>query len=263
MPSALITGASSGLGEQFAYRLACEGFEIDLTARREDRLKAVANRAKELGARAVRIMPADLAGRGTPAAIKQQLDGDGVEIDYLVNNAGFGTTGCFDRLPLERELEEIDLNVTALVALTRLLLPPMVSRGKGTIINVASTAAFQPLPYMATYGATKAFVVSFSQALSAELAGTGVSVSAFCPGPVRTEFQQVAGNEHVPVPSFVWMDAATVVANAVAAAKSGRSLYIAGALNFVMAQAASRLAPRSLVTRVVRRMYRPAADKDQ
>jgi short-subunit dehydrogenase len=263
LPNALITGASSGLGEHFAYALAREGFELALTARREQRLKAVGNRAKALGAGAVRVIPADLARRETPGAIKQQLDDDGVEIDYLVNNAGFGTTGCFERLPLERELEEIDLNVTALVALTRLFVPPMVARRKGTIINVASTAAFQPLPYMATYAATKAFVVSFSQALSAELAGTGVGVSALCPGPVRTEFQQVAGNQQAHVPSFVWMDAATVVANAVAGARSGRSLYIAGALNFVMAQAASRLAPRSLVTRVVRRMYRPAADKDE
>jgi uncharacterized protein len=262
LSSALITGASSGLGEHFAYTLAGQGYELALTARREDRLERVAARAKELGAPAVRTFPADLGRRDAPAALKLRLDEQRITVDYLVNNAGFGTTGRFDRLALERELEEIDVNITALVALTRLFLPPMVAHRSGTIINVASTAAFQPLPYMATYAATKAYVLSFSQALSAELAGSGVKVLAFCPGPVRTEFQQVAKNEHTHVPSFIWMDAGTVVAEAVAAAGSGRTLRVSGTLNLLMAQAASRLAPRSLVTGIVRRMYRPLSEKD-
>lgn len=262
MPSALITGASSGLGEHFAYTLAGQGYELALIARREDRLKQVATRAKELGAPAVRIFPADLGRRDAPAALKLRLDEQRITVDYLVNNAGFGTTGRFDRLALERELEEIDVNITALVALTRLFLPPMVAHRSGTIINVASTAAFQPLPYMATYAATKAYVLSFSQALSAELAGTGVKVLAFCPGPVRTEFQGVAKTDRAHVPSFIWMDAGTVVAQAVAAAGSGRTLRVSGTLNLLMAQAASRLAPRSLVTGIVRRMYRPLSEKD-
>ena len=173
MATALITGASSGLGEQFAYALGREHYDLVLAARREDRLAAVAGRARTLGAGTVRVIRADLGLHETPAALYQQLTGDGVQIDYLVNNAGFGTSGKFHQLPPERELEEIELNVTSLVATTRLFLPAMVERRRGTVINVASTAAFQATPYMATYGATKAFVLSFSEAVAAELRGTG------------------------------------------------------------------------------------------
>src|SRR5262249_48631264 len=135
----------------------------------------------------------------------------GIAVDYLVNNAGFGTHGSFALAPLDREVEQISLNVSAVVALTRLFLPAMVAAKRGCIINVASTAAFQPVPWMATYAATKAFVLNFSEALSSELQGTGVTVLALCPGPTRTEFQQVAGVENSGVPSFAYMDAATVV----------------------------------------------------
>ncbi|MGH7836353.1 MAG: SDR family NAD(P)-dependent oxidoreductase, partial [Candidatus Binataceae bacterium] len=236
MPTALITGASSGLGEQFAYALARQRHDLVLVARRGDRLEQVAARAKELGAARVEIKAMDLGRRETPQAICDQLKHDQIEIHYLVNNAGFGTSGRFNQLALERELEEIDLNVTALVNLTHLLLPAMIARHGGTIINVASTAAFQPVPYMTTYAATKAFVLSFTEGLAGELAGSGIRVMALCPGPVKTEFQAVARNERAMVPSFVWVPAERVVADAIAAAASGRMIYIAGALNFVTAQ---------------------------
>jgi uncharacterized protein len=262
VPTALITGASSGLGEQFAYALAHEHYDLVLVARRDDRLAAVAGRARSLGAGSVRSLRADLSQRETPAALHEQLAGEEVHVDYLVNNAGFGTTGKFHRLPLARELEEIDLNAVSVAAMTRLFLPAMLDRRRGTIINVASTAAFQPTPYMATYGATKAFVMSFTEALAAELSGTGVTAMALCPGPVHTEFQKVANNERARFPSFVWTEAERVVQEAIASAASGRSVCVAGALNYAMA-IASRLAPRGLAVRISGTLLRPpAADHD-
>src|SRR5262249_45474057 len=150
-------------------------------ARREDRLREVATRAKSSGAPDVTIVSSDLCQESAPSEIYAQVSGNGLEIDYLVNNAGFGTHGRFDRVPLEREIEEINLNVGALVALTRLFLPAMIQRKSGTVINVASTAGFQPVPWMATYAATKAFVLNFSEAVAHELQGTGVTVMALCP----------------------------------------------------------------------------------
>lgn len=257
MATALITGASSGLGERFAYALGREKYGLVLVARREDRLQDVAREAMSRGAGAVVVLQADLSQRSAPAMISERIEGERLEIDLLINNAGFGTSGRFDQLPLERELEEIDLNVAALAALTRLFAPPMVARGRGTIINVASTAAFQAVPYMATYAASKAFILSFSQALSRELAGTGVNVMALCPGPTHTEFQRVANTEHARMPWFAYMDAERVVAQALAAAARGKSLCINGALNFAMAEA-SRFAPRRLVSRIAGAMFRPA-----
>ncbi|MGH7986214.1 MAG: SDR family NAD(P)-dependent oxidoreductase [Candidatus Binataceae bacterium] len=258
MSTALITGASSGLGEQFAYSLGRRKYNLVLIARREERMRSIAARAKEMGAPETRVIACDLSRREAPEEIQRRLDGEQVTIDYLVNNAGFGTSGHFERLPLERELEEIDLNVKALVALTRLFLPAMVRRHGGTILNVASTAAFQPVPYMTTYAATKAFVLSFSQGLAAELSGTGVTVTAVCPGPVRTEFQGVAHNEKAFMPSFTYMEAPKVVEQAIAAAASRRGVYVNGALNFTMAQM-TRFVPRSWVTAIARNIYRPAA----
>jgi uncharacterized protein len=258
LPTALITGASSGIGEQFAYALAPQKYDLVLTARREDRLNAVAVRARELGASRVEIVALDLGRRGSPAVIHARLEAAEIGVDYLVNNAGFGTAGRFDTLALERELDEIDLNVTALVALTRLFLPAMVARRHGTIINVASTAAFQAVPFMSTYAATKAFVLSFTEGLAGELAGSGVGVLALCPGPVRTEFQEVARNQKGLVPSFVYLDAAAVAAQGIAAVASGRTVLINGAMNFTMAQA-TRFLPRGLINLVARRIYRPVA----
>ncbi len=259
VPSALITGASSGLGEQFAYALAQRKYDLVLTARRGDRLAAVAGKARKLGAGMVEVIEADLARRDAPSEIFAQIEALRLHIDYLVNNAGFGTSGRFARLPLDREFEEIDLNVSAVVAMTRLFLPAMVARNSGTIINVASTAAFQALPFMATYAASKAFVLSFTVALAGELAGTGVKVSALCPGPVRTEFQAIAKNEHARLPGFAYLEAETVVAQGITAAENGRSMHIAGVINFLTAQS-TRIMPRALINFVARQIYRPNAD---
>jgi short-subunit dehydrogenase len=257
MPWALITGASSGLGEEFAYALARERFSLVLTARREDRLAAVTERARALGALAAHPMAQDLSRRDGPPALFKRLEQAGISIDFLVNNAGFGTRGPFYQLPLERELEEIDLNVTAMVAVARLAVAGMVERGYGTIINVASTSAFQPMPYMAVYGASKAFVLSFSLALTAEVASRGVHVMALCPGVTRTEFQAVAGTEQVRIPAFAYMTSTTVVDQALAAARRRRPLYVNGRVNWLMAEMV-RFAPRRLVSRIISSMFRPA-----
>ncbi len=256
MATALVTGASAGIGEEFAYGLARERYDLVLVARREARLKEVAEKARVLGSGNVLTIAADLARRETPTAIHRQLAEQNVAIDYLVNNAGFGTRGSFSQLALERELEEIDLNVGALVALTRLFAPAMVARRHGTIINVASTAAFQPLPYMATYAATKAYVLSFSLATAAELRGTGVTILALCPGPTYSEFQAVAGIADAPTPGFMYMDAKTVAAQGIAAARRGKWLRVNGVLNLMLAELA-RVSPRVLATRIASKLYRP------
>jgi uncharacterized protein len=257
MATALITGASSGIGESFAYALARQNYDLVLVARREERLNAVAARAKSVGAGRTEVIVSDLARGGAPLELEKRLSVIPIQVDYLINNAGFGTTGRFERLPLAREVEEIELNVTALVALTRLFLPPMVERRRGTIINVASTAAFQPIPHMATYGATKAFVLSFTQALAAENASTGVRILALCPGPVRTEFQAVARHENALVPSFFYLDPDTVVKQALAAVAHGRRIRINGMMNAAGAVAV-RLLPRPLITAIAGRIYRDA-----
>ncbi len=257
MAHAIITGASSGLGERFAYALAGQKRNLVLIARREDRLRAVAARARQLGTEQVEIIAADLARPGAALEIEARLAQASIEVDHLINNAGFGTTGRFDRLPLEREIEQVELNVTALMVMTRLFLPAMLARGRGTIINVASTAAFQPIPYMATYAATKAFVLSFTEAIASECAGTGVRILALCPGPVRTEFQAVARHENALMPSFAYLDPDTVVRQALAAVARGRRVQINGLMNAAGALAA-RLFPRSLVTAIAGRIYRNA-----
>jgi hypothetical protein len=258
MATALITGASSGLGEEFARQLARENYDLVLTARREDRLKAVAAEAIKLGASKVEVIAADLGQPDAAMKLHRQVSERGIEIECLVNNAGFGTHGTFHKLPLVREIEEINLNITALVSLTRLFIEAMVARRRGTIINVASTAAFQPIPYMATYAATKAFVLNFSEAVALEVRRAGVTVMALCPGPTRTEFQSTAGVETSTFPSFAYMDAKTVVAQALASAKRGKAVRINGIMNQVMAQS-TRFTPRSVVARISGGMFKGGA----
>ena len=255
MATALITGASSGLGEEFARQLARENYDLVLTARREERLKAVAAEAIRLGSSKVEVIASDLGQRGAAQDLHREVSARGLEIEVLVNNAGFGTHGVFHKLPLEREIDEIDLNITALVSLTRLFLESMVARRRGTIINVASTAAFQPIPYMATYAATKAFVLNFSEAVALEVKRDGVTVMALCPGPTRTEFQGAAGVETSSFPAFAYMDAKTVVAQALASAKRGKAVRINGIMNRLMAQS-TRLGPRSLNARIAGAMFK-------
>ena len=258
MATALITGASSGLGEEFARQLARENYDLVLTARREERLKAVAAEAIKLGSSKVEVIASDLGQRGAAQELYREVSARGLSIECLVNNAGFGTHGIFHKLPLEREVDEIDLNITALVSLTRLFIDGMVTRRRGTIINVASTAAFQPVPYMATYAATKAFVLNFSEAVAFEVKPSGVTVMALCPGPTRTEFQGAAGVDTSSFPSFAYMDAKTVVAQALASAKRGKAMRINGIMNQVMAQS-TRLSPRSVNARIAGAMFKGGA----
>ncbi len=250
--TALITGASSGIGEAFARRLAAAGTDLALVARSADKLNALAGELTAKHGIRAEVIAADLSAPGAAQEVWEEAQKRGLAVDILVNNAGFGTNGVFDALPLARELEEIALNATAVVALTHLFLPPMLAQKRGAVINVASTAAFQPVPYMAVYGATKAFVLSFSEALWAENRGRGVRVLAFCPGVVNTGFAGVAGT-HL---AGKGMTADRVAAVALHALARGRSYVVPGAGNYAQSLAA-RFTPRALTARIAGRMMRP------
>lgn len=249
MATALVTGASSGLGEQFARQLAARGYGLVLVARREERLRALAD---ELAGDAV-VVAHDLAA-DAPGLI-DKVAALGLEIDLLVNNAGFGTYGRIWEIEEGRDAELVRLNCEAVVVLTRAFLPPMLERRRGGVIVVASTAGMQPLPYEATYAASKAFALSYTEALSAELRGSGVRALAVNPGPVPTEWQQVAGHDDVGVvPGEI--PAEQCVAEALEAWDAGRRSVIPGRLmRWVMR--GSRLGPRALQLRVTERLYRP------
>ncbi len=207
---ALVSGASSGIGEEFACQLAARGYSLLLTARSVERLDALRNQLQARHpALDVRIYPSDLSLTGAPAALINQIHAEGIAIDVLINNAGFGTFGDFTSLPLERERQMLDLNIVALVELAHLCLGPMRSRGRGAILNIASTAAFLPIPYFTTYAATKAFVLSFSAGLNGENRRHGVHVMAVCPGATQTQFfatakmQAFAGGMRMQTPQQV------------------------------------------------------------
>jgi short-subunit dehydrogenase len=249
MATALVTGASSGLGEQFARQLATRGYELVLVARREERLRALAG---ELPGDAA-IVPHDLAADA--AGLRDKVADLGLEIDLLVNNAGFGTYGRIWEIEEGRDAELVRLNCEAVVVLTRAFLPPMLERRRGGVIVVASTAGMQPLPYEATYAASKAFALSYTEALSEELRGSGVRALAVNPGPVPTEWQQVAGHDDIGVvPGEI--PAEQCVAEALEAWDAGRRSVIPGRLmRWVMR--GSRLGPKALQLRVAERLYRP------
>jgi short-subunit dehydrogenase len=198
MGTALVTGASAGLGTEFAKLFAADGHDVVLVARRKDRLDALAAELRaSAGGKApkIHVIAVDLGRADAVATLIAELARLGVEVDYLVNNAGFGSNGAFHALDAARELEMVQVNVTALVALTRALVPGMVARGKGRVLNIGSTAGFQPGPFMAVYYASKAFVNSFTEALWYELKGTGVTATVSCPGATATEFAAEAGND--------------------------------------------------------------------
>ncbi len=252
--TALITGASGGIGLELARLFARDGFGVVLVARRADRLDALAGELRGRFGVPATVVPADLAVPGAPAEVAEALRARSIDVDALVNDAGFGVYGPFAATAIESELAMIQVNVTSLTHLTKLLLPRMVRRGRGRILNVASTAAFQPGPLMAAYYATKAYVLSFSEALSEELDGTGVTVTALCPGPTVTGFQAAAGMERSKLFRRIGiLDAATVARAGYAGLMGGRRVVVPGAVNKILAQSV-RLAPRRLVTAIVRRM---------
>lgn len=241
---ALITGASAGLGVEFARQLSKRGHTLVLAARRKDRLESL---AKELGnARAVEI---DLSKLNAAAKLMADLKAHGETVDLLVNNAGFGLIGRFADLDAARERQMIDLNVGTLTDLCRAVAPQMAKRKSGAILNVASTAAFQPGPKMAVYFATKAFVLSLSEALHEELKPYGVKVSCLCPGPTRTEFGDVAGFGGNGLFDRVAMDAAGVVATGLAGLERNRAVVVPGWTNKLTA-VSGRFAPRSVVRKI-------------
>jgi uncharacterized protein len=247
-PVTLVTGASAGLGAEFARQCATRGEALALAARRRDRLEALAQR---LGGD-VHIFAADLSLPDAAASLLNEIEAEGLYVDTLINNAGFGLVGRFDRLPADRQRQMIDLNVGALTELARLVLPGMIDRGRGAILNVASTAAFQPGPNFAVYFATKAYVLSFSEALHQEMKNTGVTVSALCPGPTATEFGAVAGFASDRFDRFA-TDAASVVRAGLTGLDRNKAVIVPGAINKLTAQA-SRFIPRAAMRRIVARI---------
>ncbi len=250
--TALITGASSGIGHELALLFARDGFDCVITARRLDRLEALAERLRREHKVRVSVIVADLAEQGSPDRIFSAVEAAGMEIAVLVNNAGFPTFGHFVDLDTHTELDELQVNVVALTHLTKLFLPGMIARRDGRILNVASTAAFEPGPLMAVYYASKAYVLSFSQALGNELAGTGVSVTTLCPGITRTGFQAAGAMEDSRLVQGRMADAASVALAGYRGVMARKSVVIPGFANKLVPLAV-RLAPRSVVTRMVRR----------
>ena len=249
--TALITGASSGIGAEFAALCARDAYDVVLVARRADRLEDLASRlAKDHGVQA-RAMSADLADPRAPSLIHDGMRG--APADILINNAGFGIRGPFTTTDWEAEARLLQVNVGALVHLTKLLLPEMVKRRSGRILNVASTAGFVPGPFMAMYYASKAFVVSFSESIANELQGTGVSATVLCPGPTRTEFADAAGVSDAHLFKGPVMSAAEVALIGYRAMMEGKPEVIAGARNLWTMRGA-RLLPRTKLAAVTRRL---------
>lgn len=244
MKAALITGASSGIGAEFARQLAARKSNLVLVARSEDKLIQLANelgRTHQITAQHVAI---DLTSPDAARRLFEETQQRGLEIDLLINNAGFGSMGEFLQFDAARDREMIELNINSLVELTHYFLPPMRERKHGAILNVASTAAFQPVPYMATYAATKAFVLSFSEALWAENREHGVTVTALCPGVTDTNFFAAAEGKRPPLRIMETPEA--VVATALRALDRRKSHVISGWLNFFVRQS-ERLLPHSLI----------------
>ena len=252
--TALITGASSGIGAEFAHALAGRGMDVVLVARSEGRLTALAEELRARHGVRAEVVTADLSRAGAAAALHAETDKRSLQIDLLVNNAGFGTHGPFETLDAGREHEEVMLNVATVVDLCHAYLPAMARRGDGAVLNVASTAAFQPTPYMAVYGATKAFVLSFSEALWAEYRGRGVRVCALCPGPTTTAFFDVVGTPDAGVGAR--RRAAQVVATGLRALEADRPSAVDGLANRLLVQG-SRVTPRAVMAMLSRRAQRP------
>jgi short-subunit dehydrogenase len=252
----LVTGASSGIGAEFARRLHARGHAVALVARRRERLEAL---AAQLGsAPPVLVEPCDLAVPGAAETLKSRLDGKGVAVHGLVNCAGLGLTGPFAAQPLETVRSMCDVNVRALTELTRLFLPAMLERRSGFVINAASNAAFQPIPYLAVYAATKAFVLSFTEAIADELRGSGVAVQALCPGITGTEFLEVSETKpELKVRMLPLMTAREVVEVSLAALDRRRLRVVVGIPNRLLGFVTQRLAPNALARRVAGELYRP------
>lgn len=254
----LVTGASSGIGLELARQLAARGHGVTLVARREDRLQALAGDLRAAHGIRAEVLAADLTDASARAGLSGALAERGLVVDVLVNNAGFSTMGPVATADADRELAMIRTDVEAVVHLCSAFVGPMVERGRGAVLNVASTAAFQPLPGQAGYAASKAFVLSYTRALAEELRGTGVTATALCPGPVETEFVAASGlgEEQAgdALPKVMWVSAPDVAKAAIAGLAAGRGVVIPGAANRVVAGFA-HLTPRRLLLPILAKQH--------
>lgn len=255
--TALVTGASSGIGAALARRLAERNYDCILSARRVDRLETLARELEEKHGVKTYVVAADLATREGARGLVAAVDAIGVTIDFVANNAGFGVYGPFVEQPIERVLEMIELNVMSLTTITQHFAKLMIARKRGHILEIASIGAYQPSPLYAVYAATKAYVLSFSAALSYELRGTGVSVTAASPGLTETEFHEVAAHEKGSWMRLITMTADDVAVIAIKSALAGRSVVTTGILNKLMAVVV-KLVPRSWSTAVAELTMRSA-----
>ncbi|MEO7672871.1 MAG: SDR family oxidoreductase [Pyrinomonadaceae bacterium] len=249
MKATLITGASSGIGEAFARRLAEEKHNLVLVARSEDKLRALCDDLMAKHKITAHFVAVDLTGVDADKQLFEETESHGIEVDWLINNAGFGSMGDFAKLDLDKELQMIDLNISSLAALTHRYLQKMRERKRGTIINVSSAAGFQPIPFMATYGATKAFVTSFSEAIAEENRPFGIQVLALCPGSTETNFHEAAKMDRAL--SVKGQETPEqVVETALGKVGTGRSKIVSGWTNWIVASAVN-FVPNSLITRVM------------
>jgi uncharacterized protein len=259
-PVALITGASGGIGLELARLCAKGGHDLILVARRKEKLEEIAKYLTGMYGVKSEVLVADLVDPDAPRAIHDAVEKLGLNVDVLINNAGFGQWGLFGRAELSRQLDMIQVNITALAILTRLFMPRMISQRKGRIMNVASVAGFLPGPLMATYYASKAFVLSFSEAISNELEGTGITVTALCPGPTKTGFAEEAGYAAANLlraPGV--MEAAPVALAGYKGMMRGKAVVVPGWKNKVVLLVL-RLSPRWLVRRVSRKLQETRGD---
>ena len=250
----LITGASSGIGEEFARRLAAEKHDLVLVARNEKKLHEMCDELMLHHKIMAHYVALDLMGKDADATLFEETERHGFDVDWLINNAGFGSAGDFATLDLGREMDMVDLNIQALVALTHRYLPGMRARRSGKVINVSSAAGCQPIPFMATYAATKAFVNSFSEAIAEENRPFGIQVLALCPGSTQTNFF-AAANIDKPITVKGQQTAADVVDTAMRAIKGGRTRVVSGFVNNIVSKAVM-IVPNAIITRLLSRATR-------
>ena len=251
MSTTLITGASGGIGYELAKLFARDRYNLVLVARSAEKLGQVASELESYGV-TVKTIALDLTSPPAPRFLFDQLQSEGITVDILINNAGYGAFGDFAQMPEQEILGQLDLNIRALTELTRLFLPPMLARRSGRVMNVASTAGFQPGPLMAVYYATKAYVILFSEAIANELRDLGVTVTCFCPGATHTGFAARAGNDKSRLFKKLGATSAERVArDGYRAVMEGRTLAISGRHNWLVAQS-TRFVPRNMVTAISR-----------